>query len=673
MKNIHGMIIVPFIIALYFIGCSPKSSDIIVLEVVPTNVNLAEYENFFTRNSGGWEAGRKSTLEEREHFLDLLTNYKLKLQDAIDRNLVNDTDVVREVAEYRASLASTFMLDREITDIGIKELYNHKKEEIRAQHILLKVTPDASSGETLKVYNKAMELINRAKAGENFDSLAIRNSEDPSVKLNNGDIYWFTGGQMVGPFEHAAFALKEGEISSKPARSTFGYHIIKVNDRQPARGSIKVGHIMARFQKSATDSADTIAALTRIKGLHDSLKKGWDFHNLAIKLSEDGGSAPQGGSLGWFERRRFVQPFDEAAFKLKPGEISDIVRTPFGFHLIYCDSVKPFQTLSDPQFRDELKKVYQQQRYNNDYAVYLTQLKKDFNYFFDEKIFGEFVSYLDSTKTTYDSAWSYSVPQESRKLPLLSMKDRRILLDTVIALLETRPEYQNTTLRANELRKRVDQMAEAFLIETKSIGLEQRLPEFAALMKEYTDGIILYKAEQIEVWNKTSVSDSALKEYYDQNSSKFIFPERVNINVLAFETDTLAFMVYDSLKNGADFVELQSRYRENPPSRSKDGSRGLQPVKTDELTMHAELLSVGEMSEPIRTEDGFYFIIKLIAKEAERQKTFTEAGAEVSNAYQEHISKLLEQQWLERIKQKHPVKQYKEMLSKAFTSPPQSK
>jgi hypothetical protein len=73
MKNIHGMIIVPFIIALYFIGCSPKSSDIIVLEVVPTNVNLAEYENFFTRNSGGWESGRKSTLEEREHFLDLQT------------------------------------------------------------------------------------------------------------------------------------------------------------------------------------------------------------------------------------------------------------------------------------------------------------------------------------------------------------------------------------------------------------------------------------------------------------------------------------------------------------------------------------------------------------------------------------------------------------------------
>ncbi len=664
-------IVILTLIVIILIGCSPKASDIIVLEVGQQKVTLADYENFYTRNSGGWEMGKKSTIEERQRFLDLLTNYKLKLQDAYDRNMINDSDIVSELNEYRTSLATSFLTDREITNPGIKKLYERRKEEIRAQHILLKVAPNASPEETLKAYNKAMELIQKAKSGENFDSLAIRNSEDPSVKFNSGDIYYFTAGQMVTPFEDAAYSMKKGEISSLPVRSTFGYHIIKILDRQPARGSIRVSHIMTRFQKSAADSADTAAALMRIRKLEDSLKMGFDFHKLAIKYSEDVGSAPQGGDLGWFERRRFVQPFDEAAFKLKVGEISPIIRTPYGYHLIKCDSAKPlasFETLSE-----DLKKLFQQQRFNDEYNAYLNKLKKDFQYQFNENVFNEFIASLDSTKTTDDSDWAETIPNELRMKPLMVINGQNILLDTVIIILEKRPEYQNTLLRNSEMRNKVNKISDALLLKIKAIGLEHRYPEFAALMKEYTDGIVLYKAEQLEIWNKTTVSDSALKNYYVENKSKFVFPDRVNITALLFETDTLAYIVYDSLQKGIDFVELVQRYKENPPPKNSDGSRGLQPVETDELTKHASAMNVGEISEPFATEDGMYAIIKLNAKEPSRQKTYEEAGTEISNAYQEFISKNLEKQWLERIKLKHPVKQNKDVLVKAFTSPPQEK
>jgi len=659
------------IIVIILIGCSPKASDIIVLEVGQQKVTLADYENFYTRNSGGWEMGKKSSLEERQRFLDLLTNYKLKLQDAYDRNLINDSDIVNELNEYRASLATSFLTDREITTPGVKKLYDRRKEEIRAQHILLKVAPNASPEETLKAYNKAMELIQRAKSGENFDSLAIKNSEDPSVKFNSGDIYYFTAGQMVTPFEDAAYSMKKGEISSVPVRSTFGYHIIKILDRQPARGSIRVSHIMTRFQKSAADSADTAAALMRIKKLEDSLKMGFDFHKLAIKYSEDAGSAPQGGDLGWFERRRFVQPFDEAAFKLKVGEISPIIRTPYGYHLIKCDSAKPLASFA--VLSEDLKKLYQQQRFNEEYNAYLNKLKKDFQYQFNEDVFNEFIASLDSTKTTDDSGWAETIPNELRMKSLMVINGRKILLDTIITILEKRPEYQNTFLRNSDLKNKVNKISDALLLETKAIGLEQRYPEFASLMKEYTDGIVLYKAEQLEVWNKTTVTDSALKNYYEENKSKFVFPDRVNITALLFETDTLAYMVYDSLQQGVNFADLVQRYKENPPPKNSDGSRGLQPVETDELTKHASSMNVGEISEPFATEDGMYAIIKLNAKEPSRQKTYEEAGTEVSNAYQEFISKNLEKQWLERIKLKHPVKQNKDALVKAFTSPPPEK
>lgn len=667
MSVLRGMSFIPFLFSLLLIGCSPKAGDIVVLEVGPSKFTLADYEKFYLRNSGGWDVARKSTPAEREHFLDLLANYKLKLLDAYDRNLLQDTEIVRELRDYRATLASTYLIEKDITEPGIRKLYDRRKEEIRAQHILLKMTPDASPKDTLRVFEKAMEIIKRAHAGENFDSLALKYSEDPTVKMNRGDIYYFTGGQMVTPFENAAYQMKPGEISAFPARTAFGYHIIKILDREPSRGTIKVAHIMMRFQKSAADSADTAAALGRIRSMQDSLKHGWDFHALAAKFSEDAGSASKGGDLGWFERRRFVQPFDEAAFKLRAGETSGIVRTPFGYHLIHCDSTKPFPTYE--ALHEELKKSYQQQRYTEDYNAYVAGLKKEYRYSFNDSAFEAFAAALDSTKTTDDSAWAQNISPDIRRLELMSINGRPIHLDTVVSILEKASEYRGIPLRRGELKSPVDRIGESLLIEEKSAGLEERKPEFGTLMKEYTDGIVLYKAEQTEVWNKTAVTDSALKEYYNQNREKFTFPERVNIAVINPGPDTLTYLVYDSLKHGADFADLASRYPEEREAKSDGGARGFQPIDTDALTHHAASMSVGEISEPVEAEAGNFAIIKLIAKEPARQKTFEEAGAEVSNAYQENASKLLETKWLDTVRLRYPVKEYPEELKKAFQSP----
>ncbi|MBI1803388.1 MAG: peptidylprolyl isomerase [Ignavibacteriae bacterium] len=646
-------------------GCSPKASDVVVLEVGTSKVSLVEYEDFYTRNSGSRDAAKRSSTEEREHFLDLLTNYKLKLQDAYDNSLLDDPEIRKELAEYRSSLASTFMLEREITEPGIKQLYERRKVNIHAGHILLSVKPDASPEDTLKAYTKARDLIQRAKSGESFDSLAIQYSEDPSVKSNHGDLYYFSSGVWVKPFEDGAYALKKGEISPLPVRSVFGYHIIKVLDIEPSR-SLRVRHIMARFQSMNPDSADSAGALMRIHGMQDSLKKGWDFEKLTVKLSEDAGSANDGGLLPWFERRRFVEPFERAAFALKPNQLSDIVRTPFGFHLIRLDSVT--ELASYTQLHDQLKSVYQKARYNDDFSTYLVELKKEFNYSFNEQTLAALLSQLDSTKTTDDSAWDGTVSKDVRAMTLLTVGTRSFSVDEILSVFARKTEYRATSLRRPELTPKFERIAETVLLDAKSAGLESRYPEFAALMKEYTDGVVLYKAEQLEVWNKTSVTDSALKAYFERNRDKFIFPERVNINEINLESDTLAVLVYDSLVHGADFSSLASRWNDDQSLKLQKGARGLVNVETDEASKHAASLNVGEFSEPIDLEQGGSVIVQLVGREPARQKTYEEAGAEVSNAYQEYASKQLEQNWIERIKQRHPIKQYKENLKKAFES-----
>jgi peptidyl-prolyl cis-trans isomerase SurA len=668
MSLARGVLVTLFLsLALLIAGCS---SSPVVLEYGPHKVTLKEYEAFYTKNSGGWEAAQQSSAQERERFLDLLTNYKLKLQDAEDRGLIHDADVQKELREYRTSLASTFLIDREITDPGMRKLYERRKEYLRAEHILIGVKADASPADTLAAYTKALEIMQRIMVGERFDSLARKYSEDPSVKTNNGDIYYFTAGQMVGPFEKAAFATPKGELVKTPIRSQFGYHIIRVLDREPTR-SIKVRHIMARFASASPDSADMEKTRNRLLGYGDSLKKGWSFADLATKVSEDPGSAQQGGDLGWFERRRWVQPFDEAAFKLSAGELSGVVRTPYGFHLIHCDSTKPFGTFE--QMKEELRKQYQQSRYTEDYAAFLKDLKTSYGYTFHEDAFAAFLAKLDTTRSVEDSAWDADVTPEVRSLAILTIAGRPVSVDTVIEALATRPDFRNTLLRNKELRARVDRLGEILLLERRSAGLETSYPEFATLMKEYDDGVVLYKAEQLEVWSKSSVSDSAIKQYYEEHKGKFMFPERVHLAQIEFDSDTVAAMVYDSLSHGADFTVTADAYNGGNDLKGKGGERGVFPVDTDEETKHANQLGVGEISLPFEGSSGGYVIVKLLGREAAREKTFEEAAPEVSNVYQEELSKQLEKEWLDKVKAKYPVKQYPEQLVHAFTQPPKAK
>jgi peptidyl-prolyl cis-trans isomerase SurA len=645
-------------------GCSPGLGDLVVLELGPSHVNLADYQSFYLKNSGNLEAAKKSSQEEREHFLDLLTNYKLKLQDAYDRNLLNDPDIQKELKEYRTSLASSFILEKELTEPGVRQMYERKKQNIRAEHILISVRQDAPPEDTLKAYRKAVDIINLTKT-QPFDSLVAKYSEDPSAKQNHGDLYYFTGGVMVKAFEDAAYGMKTGEISKVPARSTFGYHIIKILNIEPAH-TIKVRHIMARFQTTTPDSADSVNALTRIRGIRDSLKRGWDFAKLAIKLSEDPGSAAQGGELPWFDRRRFIEPFEDAAFPLTIGQTSGIVRTPFGFHIIKLDSVQDLPPYE--QIHDQLKSTYQKNRYGEDYSAYIADLKTECGYTFNEDAFSAFIAQLDSTKTTDDSAWDATVSADVRKLPVMTIGNTPIRIDSILDVLTKKIEYRDIALRKAELRPKFDRIAESFLLDRKSIGLEERNKEFSSLMKEYTDGVVLYKAEQLEVWNKTSVTDSGLKSFYDQNRDKFVFPEQVNINEIIFDSDTTALTIYDSLVHGADFAGIASRWNTDAKLREKKGARGLVSVDADEASKRAAKLAIGEISEPVEFEHGGYAIVQLLGKEAPHAKTFEEAGAEVSNQYQESESKRLEESWLEKVKLRYPVKQYKENLKGAFQS-----
>ena len=273
-----------------------------------------------------------------------------------------------EIQQYKGSLAASYLTDRQLVAPAIKKMYDRSLEELRASHILIQVKQGATPEDSAAAMKKVNEVIALANSGKDFGELALNFSDDPSAKTNRGDLYYFSVGKMVPEFEDAAFAMKKGEISQKPVVSRWGYHILKITDRKPASGTTHCGHIMIRFESQSPSPDDTLKAYQKIAALQDSLSAGTPFAALAKAHSDDGGSSENGGDLGWFDRGRWPQTFDEAAFSLKPGETSPIVRTQYGYHIINCTGVNLPRSFEDT--RQDLQNKYQQQRFQTDYAAY---------------------------------------------------------------------------------------------------------------------------------------------------------------------------------------------------------------------------------------------------------------------------------------------------------------
>src|SRR5688572_8033978 len=216
------------------------------------------------------------TNEKINEYLDLFINFKLKVEEAKKRGLDTTKVFLKEYNGYREELRKPYLPDAKIIDSLVKLTYERMKVEVSAAHILISVKPDASPEDTLKTYQKIQELRKKiVVTGEDFGSVASKSSEDPSAKINQGNLGYFTAMQMVYPFESAAYTTKVGEVS-QPIRTRFGYHILKVLDRRPARGEVEVSHIMLRIG----NGKDTVKVKDAIFNIYDQLQGGMKWEDL---------------------------------------------------------------------------------------------------------------------------------------------------------------------------------------------------------------------------------------------------------------------------------------------------------------------------------------------------------------------------------------------------------
>ena len=209
---------------------------------------------------------------------------------------------------------------------------DNQQVEYELSHILVR-TPEESTPEDLeKARIKIEEIMKALASGESFEQVSASYSDAPNA-LEGGNMGWRNSGQIPPAFLNLLQSMQIGEVS-KPIRSPNGFHVVKITNKRNTDSTLiveqtKVRHILIKLNEVVSEQE----AKQKMDSLKERLDNGDQFEDLARQYSEDG-SANSGGDLGWVNPGDTVPQFEEAMNALAPGEISEPIRSPFGWHII---------------------------------------------------------------------------------------------------------------------------------------------------------------------------------------------------------------------------------------------------------------------------------------------------------------------------------------------------
>lgn len=480
--------------------------------------------------------------------------FKLKVADAINEGYDTTASFRNELNGYRIQLSQNYLTDEQTKEKVLRQAYNRSLTEINVWHILVALKQDPSVADTLKAWKKANEIRARILNGEPFEQVARSTSDDQSVRINEGNLGYITAFQIIMPFEDAVYSMKKGALS-RPVRTPYGYHIIRVTDIRPSKGKILVAHIM-KNAPPGTPESDAKKAEVEINSIYKKLQDGNPFSELAKKYSDHKESASKGGVLNWFGTGEMIPDFSEAAFSIKDtGEYTKPVRTIYGWHIIRLLDRKP------PSSFEETRS-YLESRINQTYLNYLSKrtfvekLKKEYNFKINKNTFDWFVENTDTLiiqgLKKYDNA---AIPEGiiySFTYQTLKSRDFAEYIEKSGTLFIT----HDSSLF---IKKMLETRASDQLIAYENSVLEKKYPEFRYLMNEFHDGILLFDVSSKKVWDRISHDSLGLRGYYEKNKYKFLSKKEIEAKIYVLKIRDEEKMLSSAYKKYSGKPDCDSR------------------------------------------------------------------------------------------------------------------
>lgn len=617
-----------------------QTDDRVLFSVNGDAVSVNEFLGVYNKNNYSKKA---PTTEDLKEYLELYIRFKLKVQEAYAQGLDTTQKFRRELDNYRSQLAQPYLRDRETNQALLQEAYERTRTERRASHIMVKIEENASPADSLAAYRKAVQIRERLLKGEDFAKVAKEVSEDPSAKDNAGDLGFFSAFRMIYAFEDMAYKIKVGQLSPV-FRTQFGYHILKVTGERPARGEIRVAHLMLVIKNSDNDSVRNQTE-RRIREISRRIKAGENFDQLVAQYSEDPSSSQSQGLLPYFGTGRMVPEFEEAAYALKNnGDISEPVLTSYGWHILKRVDLREIPNFE--QAKADLEgRIARDSRANVNKSNLLNKLKKEYKFTEFPKIRAAVFA------TVVDSAYrngGWQAPAFKKDEVVFSFAGKQVKQSELAAYLQS----QSALLMSADLAIFLDRSYQKFvdeqLLAFEDTRLEEKYPDFKALMKEYREGILLFDLTDQMVWSKAVTDTAGLDAFYETQKDKYLYKERLDAEVFTCIDEKTAKAVRKDLGSRKNTHEkLLAKYNKSNPLTLKINSgkfeRGALPV--------LEQLSWKPGTSEVMAQNGQFVVVRMREVLPPSPKPLNEVRGLVTSDYQQY----LEREWLRELEGKYQV------------------
>ena len=634
----------------------------ILLTVGDEQVTVKELVDVYKKNNVNNEMIDKKSFEE---YVDLYTNFRLKVLEAEQLKMDTSKAFQKELSGYREQLAKPYFTDDKVSEELLLEAYNRKLKDVRANHILIKVNKDATAADSLIAFNKINDLRNRILKGEDFGKVAMESSDDPSARDrdavpnqspfrpgNKGDLGYFSVFDMVYPFENAAYNTPIGEIS-KPVRTDFGYHIIKVTEKSDAVGIIEVAHIYVAMTPGS-DSAILVEKKDKIDNIHKKIEEGMSFEEAVRQFSEDRGSASRDGKLSKFTSSRIVPEFVQAVKTMQVGQVTDPIQTMYGFHIIKLISVEKPGTFDEE--KEKLKeRLAKDVRSKKSEEAVIQKIKKEYKFKETKASLVAFIAGLDTTLT-------------EGKFNATSLRASRNTLFTLGKEVYTDGQFASYISKNQSKQEKITpevyayKLYDGFVTENclayEDSKLETKYPEFASLMQEYRDGILLFDLTDQKVWSKAVKDSTGLVAFHEANKANYVWAERADATVFTVTNPDDAAAVKTILSTLNDDAAIVEKFRTDSIQSVRIQTGKFE--KGDNNYVDMTEWKTGLSGELNSTVDKNIVFVNVKAILPPQEKALAEAKGIITSDYQTY----LEKQWIEELRSKYPVTVNQEILEK---------
>ena len=616
-------------------------SQEVLLDIEDEKITLDEFSHIFNKNNDN----EKIDKEYLDEYIELFINFKLKVKEA--KNLGFDTvsTFIDELNGYRKQLAKPYLRDDNFNDDLFDEALDRIQYDINASHILININEENNDEALNKINDIRRDIIN---GNISFEESAIKYSDDKSAVENKGNLGYFTAFMMVYDFETAAYTTDINDIS-KPVKTKYGYHIIKVNDKRKAVGERKVAHIMFKTGKNAKPDK-ILDAQNKINKTYELLKNGDRFAEVAERFSEDRSTAVKGGVLPPFGVGKMVSEFETQSFKLNsPGDFSEPFKTDFGWHIVMLledypivlndDLYLKVKTGIERDSRSKLSSEYMAKKLKDQYKVNV--YKENFNSLRRAAV-------KDVKNTSWDGKNALDLDKPLFKIESMIFYQNDFT-DYILKNQKNNNSFDNLYL---------DFLDKSLFVYEES-QLENKYPEFKILLNEYREGILLFDLTNKNVWKKAVEDSLGLIKYFSDNSEKYQWKERLNASIYTCidlsAAKKVKSLLYKLNRGSIDNSVILEKVNKDSPLNLD--------IKTNNYlrgeNKYIDIISWKKgISKDIVADDGSYIIINVKDVLSAGNMTLDSVKGKVISDYQ----KFLDNQWILYLRDKYKYSVNKDLL-----------